>query len=439
MNQKPRYGQLLVAAYGGVSLIGTLLLMLPWASAQPGTTSVLQAWFTSMSALTVTGLTVVNTSSHWTIWGQAVILVLIQVGGLGLMVLTTVLLILFGYRLNLGYRVLASQEQKHFNFSGIGTLFRNVALLVLAIESIGTILLYLALPDMGEVGLGEGLFFALFHTISAFNGAGLDITGASLMPFKDLAWVNIIVMVMILLGSFGYVVLLELIALVHQNHHRLSLHCRLVLLVTGLITLGGSIFYLLTEYTTSLAGLPWSQKIVESMFQCVNRTAGFVTVPVTSWNEPFQFLMIIMMFIGASPGSVGGGIKTTTFGVIVLAAWAIARGKKTVVFAEREIDPDSISKAFTVTVMAFVLVCISTLLIMVLEKLPFMPVLFEVVSALATVGLSMGITEQMSSVGLAIISLLMFVGRIGLLSLVFFLAKTQENHIRYMKEIIFID
>ncbi len=437
MKQKMKYGKWLVAAYAGIGVLGTLLLMLPWATTQPGTTSLMQAWFTSMSALTVTGLTVVNTAQHWTLFGQAVILFLIQVGGLGLMVLTTLVLITFGYRLNLGYRVLAAQEQKQFSFAGIGNLIRNVALLVLVIELTGTLLLYLALPDM-EAGIGENIFFALFHAVSGFNGSGLDITGASLIPFKDCIWVNIIMMAMILLGSLGYVVLLELRGMIF-HYHRPTLHCRLVLVVTGLITLGGSIFYFITEYTTSLAGLSWSQQIVESLFQSVTRTAGFITVPVLNWNEPFQFLMIIMMFIGASPGSVGGGIKTTTFGVIVMAAWAIARGKRTLVVNEREIDTESISKAFTVTVMALTLVCIGTLVIMTLEHLPFMPVLFEVVSALATAGLSMGITEQMSPVGTVIISIFMFVGRIGVLSLILFLAKTQGDRIRYMKEKIIID
>ncbi|MDD4802564.1 MAG: potassium transporter TrkG [Syntrophomonas sp.] len=438
MNKKPKYGQLLLAAYAGIGLLGALLLMLPWASNQPGT-SFLQAWFTSMSALTVTGLTIVNTGSHWSLGGQVIILCLIQLGGLGLMVVTTVLLVTFGYRLNLSYRVIASLEQKQFEFRGIGTLFRNITLLVLAIEFIGTILLYFALPDMGDKGIIKVLFFALFHAVSAFNGSGLDITGVSLIPFRDLAGVNLVIMVMILLGSLGYVVLLELIELMRHWRNNLSLHSRLVLMVTVLITLGGSSFYLLAEYNSSLAGLPWSQKIIESLFQCITRTAGFVTVPVSSWNESFQFLMIIMMLIGTSPGSVGGGIKTTTFGVIILAAWAIARGKKAVVFNEREIEPASIAKAFTVTIMALVLVCIGTLTIMLIEQLPFMPVLFEVVSALATAGLSMGITEQMSSVGLAIISVFMFIGRIGVLSLVLILAKAQEDNIRYMKESIFID
>lgn len=437
MKLKLTSGQLLVAGYFGVSLIGTALLMLPWASAQPGTTSLLQAWFTSVSSLTVTGLTVVNTGTHWSTFGQVVILLLIQVGGLGLMVLSSLFMLVFGFRMNLGYRILAAQEHDQLNFSGIVRLLRNITLLVLAIEIIGCILFYLVLPDALLPSGGQGIFFAVFHGISAFNGAGLDISGASFVPFRESILVNVVVMLLVILGSLGYVVLLELTSQ-FRRRRRLSLHSRLVLIVTGVITFLGSIFYLLTEHSRSLAGLPWSQQLVESLFQCVTRTCGFVSVPVSSWSEPFQFFTIIVMFIGASPGSVGGGIKTTTFAVIVLAAWALARGRKEVVLLEREIDSNSITKAFTVTVLALVMVCTGTLILMLVETLPFMEVLFEVVSALATVGLSMGITTQLSPFGMLLISLYMFIGRIGILSIVVLLAKTEADRIHYLKESVYI-
>ncbi|NMC28178.1 MAG: Trk family potassium uptake protein [Syntrophomonadaceae bacterium] len=437
MNKKPRYGQLLVAAYGGVSIIGAALLMLPISSSQPGTTSLLQAWFTAMSALTVTGLTVVNTGTHWTIFGQAVILLLIQVGGLGLMVFSSVFLLLFGVRMNLGYKVLAAQEQEQSNFTGIATLIRQIVWLVLVIEIIGFVLLYCLFPASPGQSFAHKVFFALFHAVSSFNGAGFDISGASMVPFRHLNLVNTVVIILIFLGSLGYLVLLELIGL-FKRRPRLSLHSRLVLIVTVSITLFGAGFYFLTEYTASLAGLSWYQKLVESLFQSITRTCGFVTVPVTSWSEPFQFLSIIMMFIGASPGSVGGGIKTTTFAVIVLAAWSLARGKREVVVMEREIDSASVSKAFTVTVLALVMVCVGTLILMVLENLPFLEVLFEVVSALATVGLTMGITEHLSPLSTFIIGMLMFIGRIGVLSIVVLLGQSEADRIHYMKETIII-
>jgi len=436
MKRKLKPGQLLVASYGTVGLVGTLLLMLPWASTPEDPSTFLQAWFTAISALTVTGLTVVTTSTHWTLFGQTVILVLMQIGGLGLMVLTTLFLVILGLRVQLGHRVLIAQDRNHFNFTGILSLVRSVVFLTLAIEGVGAVLMALLMPGIWNDGFLRGLFFVVFHTVSAFNGAGFDLTGQSLEPFRYSPGLNLVFIVLILLGSLGYVVLQEL--LVQRQWQRPSLHSRLVLWVTGLITLFGSAFYFMTEYNQSMAALPLENKVVESLFQAVTRTAGFTTVPITNWSEPFLFLMILMMFVGASPGSVGGGIKTTTVGTIVLAVWAIARGKKEVVIWEREIASESVTKAFTVTVVALILVSVSTLLLMTVEKLPLMPVLFEVVSAMATVGLSMGVTQQLSPFGQVIIILLMFVGRIGVLSLVIFLAKQEYRRLRYMKEDILI-
>ncbi len=436
MRRKIKPGQLLVTSYGIVGLLGTLLLMLPVSSAQSSPTGFLQAWFTAVSALTVTGLTVVPTNTHWSLFGQAVILVLMQIGGLGLMVLTTLFLILLGMRIQLGHRILTAQDRNYYSFTGVLGLVRDVVLLTLAIEGAGMVLMALLLPDVWGEGRLKGLFFVLFHAVSAFNGAGFDLTGQSLGPYRGYIGLNLLFAGMIILGSLGYVVLQELIVL--RRWKRPSLHSRLVLWVTGMITLAGTAFYFLTEYHRNLDDLPLAGKIVESLFQTVTRTAGFTTVPVPAWNEAFTFLMILMMLIGASPGSVGGGIKTTTFGTIVLAVLAIARGKREVVVFEREIAPESVSKAFTVVVIAFILVSFSTLTLMVSEKLPLLPVLFEVVSAMATVGLSMGITQQLSVFGQFLITLLMFVGRIGVLSLVILLAEKEYRSIRYMKEEILI-
>lgn len=436
MLKKIKPGQILVGSYGMVNLTGTLLLMLPWASAHPGSTSFLQAWFTATSALTVTGLTVVPTDVHWSLFGKMVILVLMQIGGLGLMVLSTFFLIVLGLRIQLGQRALVVQDRNYYSFAGILSLVRSVVLITFSMEAAGSMIMAFLLPEIWDDGWVSGLFFVVFHSVSAFNGAGFDLTGQSLAPYRFHLGMNVLVMVLILLGSLGYVVLQELFVI--RRWRRPSLHSRLVLWVTGLITLAGSASYFFTEYGDNLKGLSMPNKIIESLFQAVTRTAGFTTVSVESWNEPFAFLMILLMLIGASPGSVGGGIKTTTFGTILLAVWAIARGKKEVVIFEREIAPDSVFKAFTVAVVAFMLVTVSTLTLMLVENIPLMPVLFEVVSALATVGLSMGITGQLSPFGQVLIILLMFVGRIGVLSLVILLAGKEYRRVRYIKEEILI-
>ncbi len=434
MNNRLRPGQILVLSYIAVGLLGSLLLMLPWASTGP--TDFLQAWFTAISALTVTGLTVVPTDSHWTIYGQTVILILMQIGGLGLMVFTTIFLMILGTRIQLGQRALIAQDRNFFNVSGILRLVRNVVFLTLIIEGSGAVLMAFLTPHLWDKGLGVGVFFVIFQTVSAFNGVGLGLTGQSLEIYRLYPSLIFVYTALIFLGSLGYVVLQEL--LVQHRWQRMSLHTRLVLWVTGFIILIGSGFYFISEYNRLMTGLSLPNKIVESLFQAVTKTAGFTTVPVSSWSEPFVFLALMMMFIGASPGSVGGGIKTTTIGTIVLAIWAVARGRKEVVIWEREIAPESVTKAFTVAVIAFFLVSFSTLVLMVIENLPFLPVLFEVVSAMATVGLSMGITEQLSPLGQVLLTVLMFVGRIGVLSLVIFLAKQEQPRVRYLKEDILI-
>ncbi|SFR10061.1 TrkH family potassium uptake protein [Desulfoscipio geothermicus] len=433
-NIKP--GQLLVISYALVDLVGTLLLTLPFASTNPGSATLLEAWFTATSALTVTGLTVVTTAEYWTFFGHAVILVLMQIGGLGLMVLATITLSMLGLKIHLGHRVLIVQDRNYFNMSGVVRLVRSIVLLTLALEGVGAVLFALLLPDVWSEGLIPGLMFVVFHAVSAFNGAGFDLTGHSLEPFRYNMGINLAVIVLVLLGSLGYVVLQELFLV--RKWHKLSLHSRLVLLVTGIISLVGSIFYFLTEYSNTLASVPLTHKIVTSLFQAVTRTAGFTTIPVLEWTEPFIFLMILMMFVGASPGSVGGGVKTTTLGTTVLAIWSIVRGKKGVVIFEREIAPESVTKAFTVMVIAGMLAAASTLVLMTVEHLPFMPILFEVVSALATVGLSMGVTVKLSAFGQVLIGLLMFVGRIGVLTLIVVLTGIDKRRLHYMKEDILI-
>ncbi|MCG8401840.1 MAG: Trk family potassium uptake protein [Firmicutes bacterium] len=435
MKRKIKPGQLLIISYALVDLVGTLLLFLPVASTGP--TTLLQAWFTATSALTVTGLTVVTTASHWTLFGQTVILVLMQIGGLGVMVLTAIILAMLGMKIQLGHRYMVAQDRNYFDLSGVVRLVRDIVLLTLILESIGAFLMALLLPEVWEKGSLQGAFFIVFHAVSAFNGAGFDLTGHSLEPFALHTGFILVVIVLILLGSLGYVVLQE-IFLARRSWRRLSLHSRLVLSVTAIITLTGALFYFLSAHKGGLAGLSSADQAVLSLFQATTRTAGFTTLPVSGWSEPFILLMVIMMFIGASPGSVGGGIKTTTFGTVLLAIWAIVRSKKEVVIFEREIEPDSVTKAFTVVVIAGLLVSVSTLTLMVTEGLSFLPVLFEVVSAMATVGLSMGITRELSDFGQVLIGLLMFVGRIGILSVIIVLAGKDKRRLHYMKEDILI-
>ncbi len=426
--------RMMFLSYGLVDVIGTILLLLPISSTE--STNFMQAWFTATSALSVTGLTVVNTSTHWSFFGHLVILILMQIGGLGLMVLATVLMSLLGFRIHLGQRVLLVQDRNYFSISGVLKLVKNAIAITLIIEIMGACLIFLCLPESRSNGVFEGAFFALFHSISAFNGAGFDLTGQSLELYTSRIGFNLVIMALITLGSLGYVVLQELVA--WPQDKKLSLHSRLVLIVTGSIIIVGGLFYWCTEYARTLSLFNPLEQCVVSLFQAVTRTAGFSTIPVLSWNEPFMLLMVMMMFIGASPGSVGGGLKTTTFGIVILKIASILRGQERVVVFEREIAAGTVTKAFVITVIMLGIVTISTLILMLTEGLPFLAVLFEVTSAISSVGLSSGVTSQLSLFGQILIGLLMFVGRIGVLSLILSLMGSKSKALQYMKEDVLI-
>ncbi|RYD01397.1 hypothetical protein N752_30855 [Desulforamulus aquiferis] len=278
MFKKLKPGQILVASYATVNLIGTLLLLLPWASAEPGSTGIMEAWFTATSALTVTGLTVVTTSTHWSLFGKTVILVLMQIGGLGLMVLTTAVFVLLGLKIQLGQRVLVAQDRNHFSFAGILKLVRSIVLLTLMIEGIGALLMALLMPNILEQGLLEGGLFVVFHAVSAFNGAGFDLTGESLNPYRENLGLIMVFMVMILIGSLGYVVLQELI--IQRRWRRMSLHSRLVLWVTGLITLFGSASTTFQNTITPWRPCPWGKNWWRAFFR---------QLPEQPALPPFQF------------------------------------------------------------------------------------------------------------------------------------------------------
>jgi len=330
------------------------------------------------------------------------------------------------------------QDRNYFSLTGIRSLVRSIVLLSLIIELAGTVLLACTVPGLWQEGTVKALFISLFHAVSAFNGAGFTLYDHSLQEFIHYPWASITVMVLVLLGSLGYVVLQELVTWPLHRRQKLSLHTRLVLLVTLGVTVFGAAFFFSTEHHGLLQGLPVPSQVIQSFFQATTRTAGFTTFPVAGWNEPFQFAMILLMFIGASPGSVGGGIKTTTFAVIVLAVWAVARGRKAVIVMEREIPPENVLKAFTVTIFAFLMITAGTLVLMLVEHLSLLPALFEVVSALTTAGLTMIDTGALSPWTQLLLALFMFVGRIGVLTLIVFLAKEDYRRARYMKEDILI-
>jgi len=431
--------RVLVTGFAVLIFIGALLLMLPVSSASGQPTGFLTALFTSTSAVCVTGLVVVDTGTYWSTFGQIVIISLIQVGGLGFMTMAVLFWLIMGRRVTFRERMLIQESLNVIELSGLIRLAKQVILLTLVIQFIITLLL--AIRFIPHLGFLKGIGYSLFHAVSGFNNAGFDLFGEfrSLTQFVDDPIVNFAIGSDIILGGIGFTVMADLLR--YRKKKKLSVHTRLTLLVTGALLLLGMIVIFLLEFNNTLASLNWSGKLWASWFQSVvPRTAGFNTLDMTALRPATLFFILILMFIGASPGSTGGGIKTTTFGMVMLAVISMARGKEDAEIFGRRIPKEQIYKGLGIILLAISWIVFATLVLDVVEKADFLAVLFEVVSALATVGLSAGLTPKLSGAGQVIIILTMFLGRLGPLTVAYALATRQQRkqQYRYPEERIII-
>lgn len=423
--------QVLVLGFAGLILAGSLLLMLPIAHESGKPFSFVDALFTATSAVCVTGLIVADTATQFTTFGELVILGLIQAGGLGIMTLSALMLLLMGRRITLQERLLMQEALGSFSIAGVVRLTRNIIFTTLAIEGIGALLL--SLYWLPKFPLRQALYWGFYHAVSAFNNAGFDVTTASLRPFAKDPFVLLIIGLLITLGGIGFPVMEEVWRV--RRWEKLSVHSRLVIKVTlGIIGIG-TLLFLATEWTNlrTFAPLPWYHKIANAWFAAVTpRTAGFESVMTGALRDVSLLITIAIMFIGASPGGTGGGIKTTTFSMIMLTVRATATGKETVEFMGRRFAKDLIDKSVAITAIAMALVLTVTGLLLVTEvkaledpnnPITFVKVLFEVVSAFGTVGLTAGLTPLLTVPGKLLITLTMFIGRVGPLTMAVALAK----------------
>lgn len=433
--RRMRPAQILVLGFAFVIFGGTVLLSLPIANAVGQPTPFIDAFFTATSAVCVTGLVVQDTGTFFSHFGQVVILVLIQVGGLGFMTMATFLALLLGKRINLKERLLMQEALNQLTVEGIVKLVKRVLVITFAFE--GTAALILGIRWSGELGFARGLYYGLFHAISAFNNAGFDLFGEfrSLTGFVSDSTVNIVFSLLIILGGLGFTVIVDLIN--KRRWHRLSLHSKIVFSTTTALLAVGTIMIFLLEYSNSrtMGPLGLSVKIWASWFQSVSpRTAGFNTIDIAGLTNATHLLMIILMFIGASPGSTGGGIKTTTFGSLVSAVRAMVRGKEDVELFDRRLPQDLVYRSLTITIVAAALVLGVAMILTITEKAAFLTILFETVSAFGTVGLSMGLTTKLTVVGKIIVALTMFAGRVGPLTLAFAVAQKQQKAVYRLAE-----
>ena len=406
-------------------VVGTVLLMLPFSLTSGDWNSPLTALFTATSAVCVTGLIVVDTGTYFTSFGQGVILTLIQLGGLGYMAATTLLLLLIGRRLGLRDRLAIQQAMETAELANVKALLISIISMVLIFELTGALLL---MPTfMEDFGTGRSLWLSVFHSISAFNNAGFSLFPDSLVGYADRAWPIAIISMLIIIGGIGYQVIMEGFVWLRDRLRRrktcnvFSLHFKVVTSTTFVLLLLGTIAFLFIEFDNvdTLASRGFGTQILFAGFQSVvMRTAGFNSIDIGAMETSSLFMAIALMFVGASPGSTGGGIKTTTVRILLMSTYAALRGKEEVNCYQRQIPAARVLKALSVVVASAISVVIITTCISISDPdLSFISILFESVSAFATVGLSTGITADLSVLGQLFIIVTMYIGRVGILLL----------------------
>ncbi|KPK64905.1 hypothetical protein AMJ83_01505 [candidate division WOR_3 bacterium SM23_42] len=416
-----RTPQVIALSFGGTILIGTLLLTFPSATADGRGTSFIDALFTATSATCVTGLIVQDTPVYFSTLGQVVILVLIQLGGIGIMSYSAFLALLFG-RFTLGQRGMLQEmmEEERNVLSMILYVFK----MTFVIEIIGAIILFFRWISIFRDPI-QTLYLSIFHSVSAFCNAGFSLFSNSLENYIADPVVNVVIMALIILGGIGFIVVYEVTRNLSGAKRLLSIHTKLVLVTSAVLVIVGFLLIFFIEFDSAFLDYSLTGKLWGAVFQSVTpRTAGFNTVPIASLSTITLTIIIILMFIGASPGSTGGGIKTSTFAILLLSLGNILRGKEDIEVFKRKIPSTIVYKAMAIVVGTLLLLVSIFLLLLAFEKQPFLPLLFESVSAFGTVGLSMGITPDLTIIGKLLIIILMYGGRIGPLTLGFALTRT---------------
>jgi len=423
----------LVLGFFCLILIGTVLLSLPIASVTRRTIGIHEALFTATSAVCVTGLVVLDTGTAFTLFGRIIILVLIQIGGLGLMIFATLVMIALGRRISLRNRVLIRESMNTTGLSGLIRLIKWFTLMAGIIEFIGAVVL--SIRFVPKYGLAKGIENSIFHSVSAFCNAGFDLFGGfrSISQFRNDSLVVMTISVLIILGGLGFFVLLE----IYQNRMRFakfSLHTKLVLVITATLLVLGFLITVSFEWDNpgTLGEMTFSEKLMNGFFQSVTfRTAGFSTVSQAALTDSSKLIGIIFMFIGASPASTGGGVKTTTIGVLVLLTFSIVRAHDSVVVFGKQISANVFKRALTIVLISLFIVIVCACALSLSERgsdLKMIDLLFESTSAFATVGLSTVNTQMLSRFSQMFLIPVMFFGRVGPLTLAFALANKMEHN-----------
>ena len=420
-------------------VIGTLLLALPWSHTEP--ISLFDAFFTSVSALCGTGMTVIDTYSSWTPLGWGVLMLLVQVGGLGIVTLSLLVAILLGRRVGFRTRLHAAEQVSALQPGNVLGLVRAIFLVSLGFETLGALLLY---PTFAALhGSGWGLFYSYFHAVNSFNNAGFALYPDNLMRFVGDPLVNIVTLALILIGGLGFLVHLNIWTKVRDGRRTpLTLHTRIVLLTTLLLALFGSLMVLGLEWNNpnTLANLPLDTKLLAGVFQGISpSTAGFNTLPYAALHEETLLVTMVLMFIGGSPGSTAGGIKTVTAFVLFASAWSMVQQRGELKVFGRRVTIETVVKAGSVALLSTAIVMGALVLLSITEDIPFILLAFEVFAAFGTAGLTVDTTAELSPIGRVIIIALMYLGRIGPLTFALALMQnTRESPLKYPEEGVLI-
>ncbi len=436
MNNTPR---IIFMGFLSVILIGALVLALPISSADGKGTSFVDSLFTSTTSVCVTGLVTVPTYSHWSAFGKVVILILIQLGGLGVICIATGFLALLRRRISLASRKVIQESYNLDTSSGMVALVIRVIKTTMLIEFIGAI--GLSVRFIPQFGWKRGIIFSIFHSISAFCNAGIDLLGdSSLMPYVGDTYFNIVIMLIIISGGLGFIVWWEIVDLIKRVAkggltpskiwERLSLHSKIVICMTVFLLVMGVVIVMGLEYDNpkSIGDLPFGKKFLAAAFQSVTlRTAGFCTITQTGFKASTSMLMCVFMLIGGSPVGTAGGIKTTTVAILLIEVMSVIRGKEEAEVFRRRISKENVRTALAVATISVLSAIIAMIVLTETEGVSIKIIAYEVFSAIGTVGLSMDFTSSLSVLGKLIIILLMFMGRIGPITLASAFAARQSR------------
>ena len=438
--------RIIALGFLGAIFVGTLLLMLPISATSGKATNFVDSLFTATTSVCVTGLVTVPTYAHWTLFGQIVIALLAQVGGLGVITFTMLFMMVLGRKIGLKQRLLIQDAYNLDTIQGMVILIRKIIKGTLIVEGIGA-LLYMTvfIPEFGWIGIWK----SIFNSISAFCNAGMDVLGPnSLAPYVGNPVINFTTMALIVLGGIGFPVwwcILDMFRKRHRRHqtlrmgiHHLSLHTKMVLSITCFLIVGGALLIFLLEYNNpqTLGGLSLWEKIQASFFQSVTtRTAGFLTISQSGLHNATALICCILMFIGGSPSGTAGGVKTTTVAILALTVVSIIKGRNETEMFGRKINGNLVRRALSIFMVSFVVMIIAVIALSVVQHGEFIDCLFEVISAIATVGLSRDFTTELTLAGRIIIIITMYIGRIGPISLaLFFNSKRFVNVKTYPEE-----